>query len=337
MISRRSFLKQVGLAAGGALLAGSGLSMLPGCSAGKKLEKLAIQAPASPPSIALAKLVHDNAFAGLADSSEFLLWKTADEMRARITSGQAQISGLPVNVAAALYNKGLGVQLANVYIWGILYLVSADENIQSWEDLRGQEVLIPFQGDLPDLMTQLLLQYRGMALGKDITARYVTAAPEAANLLAAGQAKHAVLSEPSATLALLKAKGAGITLHRAIDYQADWAAMTGQPPRLPMAGVAVLPSLTKEHPQVITRLQSAHAEAVAWVRDHPKEAAALGTQYIPEMPAQAMEASLPHIVFEWVSAKDARKEIEFFFNELAKLSPAIYGGKLPGDDFYITG
>lgn len=63
-------------------------------------------------------------------------------------------------------------------------------------------------------MTQLLLSYRGMALGKDVFPRYVTAAPEAANLLAAGQAKHAVISEPSATLALLKAKQAGITLAR---------------------------------------------------------------------------------------------------------------------------
>ncbi|MGQ9668390.1 MAG: ABC transporter substrate-binding protein, partial [Anaerolineae bacterium] len=295
MFSRRAFLKHVGLAAGGALLAGSGLSLLPSCSARKGLGTLSIQAPASPPSLALAKLVHDGAFAGLVDSAEFLLWKTADEMRARITSGQAQISGLPVNAAATLYNKGMGMQLANVYIWGILYLVSADERIKRWEDLRGQEVLIPFQGDLPDLITQLLLGYRGMALGTDISPRYVTAAPEAANLLAAGQAKHAVLSEPSATLALLKAKGTGITLHRAIDYQADWAAMTGQPPRLPMAGVAVLPSLAKEHRPVVDRLQSAHAEAVAWVRDHPKEAAALGTRYIPEMPAQAMEASLPHI------------------------------------------
>ncbi len=91
MISRRTFLKHMGLTAGGALLAGSGLSLLTSCSTQKKLEKLAIQAPASPPSIALAKLVHDNAFAGLVDSSEFLLWKTADEMRARITSGQAQV------------------------------------------------------------------------------------------------------------------------------------------------------------------------------------------------------------------------------------------------------
>lgn len=337
MSSRRAFLKQMGLAAGGALLAGSGVSMLTSCSAQKKLETLSIQAPASPPSIALVKLVHDGAFASLVDSATFLLWKTADEMRARITSGQAQISGLPVNAAATLYNKGMGVQLANVYIWGILYLVSADESIKRWEDLRRQEVLIPFQGDLPDLMTQLLLSYRGMALGKDIFPRYVTAAPEAANLLAAGQAKHAVLSEPSATLALLKAKQAGITLRRAVDYQADWAAVTGRPPRLPMAGVAVLPSLAKEHRPVVARLQSAHAEAVAWVRDHPKEAAALGTQYIPEMPAQAMEASLPHITFEWVSAQDARKEIEFFFQELAKLSPAVYGGKLPGDDFYYAG
>jgi NitT/TauT family transport system substrate-binding protein len=331
-ITRRQFLEQMGLAAGGLALAG-----LAGCAPrSKTLEKLLIQAPASPPSVALAKLVHDRAFEGLAGSAEFALWKDPDELRGRITGGQAHISGLSVNVAATLYNKGLGVKLTSVYIWGILYVVSADPNIRAWADLKGQELLIPFKGDLPDILGQLLMQQRGLELGKDIQPRYVSAAPEAAGLLAAGQARHAILSEPSATLAFLKAKEAGVALYRVIDMQKDWAAVTGRPARLPMAGVVVLPGLAQDHPQILQRLRAKHAEAVAWVRQNPAEAARLGATYIPTMPEAAMAASMPYIQLEYVDAAAARPEIEFFFQQLARLSPALYGNALPDDKFYAA-
>lgn len=331
--TRRQFLQRVGRAAGG--LALSGLAPQGACApAAGRIGRLVIQAPASPPSIALAKLVADGAFDRLVERAEFLLWKTPDEMRARITSGQAHISGLPVNVAAGLYNRGLPVTLMDVYIWGILYVVGTHPAARRWEDLRGQEIIIPFQGDLPDLVAQLLMEYHGLEPAADVSLRYVPSPTEAAGLLAAGQAHVAVLSEPSATLAIVKAQEAGVTLHRLIDMQQDWAACTGQPARLPMAGIAVLPGLVQAQPAIAARLQDAGSDAVAWVNTHAQQAAALGVAYIPGVPAAIMAASLPHIALEHVSARDARPEIEFFFSQLAHLSPALYGGRLPPDDFY---
>ena len=335
-LTRRQFIHTTGFTLGG-LLAG-GLHST-GCTTSpeKTLSNLIIQAPASLPSVALARLVHDNAFTGLAESTEFMLWKTPDEMRARITSGQAHISGLPVNVAATLYNKGLPVQLVSVYIWGILYLVTADPAIQSWDDLRGKELLIPFKGDSPDIVTQLLLRHNGIGLGRDVDVRYVSAATEAASLLATGDARHAILSEPSATVAFLKAKEAGAPLYRAIDMQASWATATGQPPRLPMAGVVILPDLVETYPEVVERLQTGFKEAVDWVNDDATGAASLGAAYIPSMPEAAMAQSLAHTRLEFTLATESRPEIEFLFNQLAELSPALFGGELPGDDFYYAG
>jgi NitT/TauT family transport system substrate-binding protein len=331
-LTRRQFITRTGLAAGAV-----GLGMA-GCSASrKKLSHLVIQAPASLPSVALARLVEDRAFEGVAESAEFLLWKTPDEMRARITSGQAHVSGLPVNVAATLYNKGLPIRLVNVYIWGILYLVSADPDIHAWSDVRGEELLIPFRGDSPDIVTQLLLHYNGMELGQDIRVRYVAAAPEAASLLAAGEARHAILSEPSASIAFLKAQEAGVALYRAIDLQESWSTATGQPPRLPMAGVVVLPELIESQPALVERLQTSFEGAIDWVNGDPAEAARLGASYVPAMPEPAMAMSLEYTRLEFTPAHVARTEIEFFFRELAELSPALFGGELPGDDFYYVG
>lgn len=331
-ITRRAFLRQGVYATAAVTLGGLGMTA---CKPhAEALETLLVQGPPSPPSLALLRLAEQGIPAELAAGIDFAAWSTADEMRARITSGQAQFSGLPVNVAATLYNRGAGVQLLNVYIWGILYLLTTDPEIVTWDDLRGETVLIPMRGDLPDIITQYLLQRHGMELGTDIVPSYLSAAPEAAQLLAAGQAKHAVLSEPSATLAVVKAQQNDITLYRAIDYSQAWAAATGRSPRLPMAGVVVDTAVAQDNPDVVSWFQQAHHEAAQWVADNPAEASELGVDVFQSIPVAVMQQSLPNIQFSFVEAADARDDIEFFLSELQSLSPDLIGGELPPDAFY---
>lgn len=331
-MTRRTFLRQGVCSTAVAVLAGLGLVACgPRESA---LSTLVVQGPASPPSLALLRLANLGIPADLANEVSFQLWSTADEMRARITSGQAQFSGVPVNVAATLYNRDAKVQLMNVYIWGILYLVTRNPEVTSWDDLRGETVLIPFRGDLPDILTQYLLRQQGLELGSDILPSYLSAAPEVAQMLAAGQASHAVLSEPSATLAILKAKENGITLHRAIDYNQAWAAATGRAPRIPMAGVVADAGLVSRHPRIPAWFQQAHQEAALWVAANPEQASQLGAEEIKAIPTKAMRQSVEHIRFSFVEAAQAREDVEFFLSELHSLSPGLIGGQLPPDEFY---
>ncbi len=332
-ITRRQFVRTLGRAGLGAVLAG--LAGPLGCRpAARRLETLLIQAPPSPPSLALLRLAQQGVPADLAQDLDFRLWSTADEMRARITSGQAHFSGLPVNVATTLYNRGIGLQLLDVYIWGILYLISSNPQVRGWEDLRGETVLIPFRGDLPDILTQYLLHRQGLELGKDIQPQYLSTAPEAAQLLAAGRARHAVLSEPSATLAVLKAQEGQVSLHRVIDYSQAWAEATGRAARIPMAGVVATSSLMREHPRLIAWFQQAHSKATSWVAENPDDAVQMGADEIEAIPPRAMRESISHIKAEVVEAGQAREEIEFFLSEMYSLSPGLIGGRLPPDEFY---
>jgi NitT/TauT family transport system substrate-binding protein len=43
---------------------------------------------------------------------------------------------------------------------------------------------------------------------------------------------------------------------------------------------------------------------------------------------------VPHFNLDVVSAAEAREELEFFYEELASMSPEIIGGELPDDTFY---
>ena len=334
-ITRRELFGAAARAAAAAMVGG-----LAGCRRRlPALDTVVIQGAPSPPSLALVRVAEQGVPEGLARAARFQLWSTADEMRARITSGQAHFSGLPINVAATLYNRGLEVQLLSIYIWGILYLVTRDPALASLEDLRGQTVLIPFRGDLPDILTQYLLRHQGLRLAADgdVHPSYLSAAPEAAQLLAAGRATHAVLSEPSATLAILKARENGLSLHRALDYAQLWAAATGGPARLPMAGVVVAPGLARSHPELVAWFQAAHRQAVSWVQAQPEEATRLGAGYIQAIPPAAMLGSMPYIQFAFEEALAAREEIEFFLSEMHSLAPELVGGRLPPEGFYYRG
>lgn len=330
-ITRRQFLSWATYAGAAAALGG----LADGCRpAAQPLETVIIQGAASPPSLALLRVAEQGVPAKLAAAARFQVWSTVDEVRARITSNQAHFSGVPVNVAATLFNRGLAVRLLNVYIWGILYLVSRTPHLASLGDLKGETVLIPFRGDLPDILTQYLLRHEGLSLGKDVQPSYLSAAPEAAQLLAAGRAQHAVLSEPSATLAIQKAQQNGITLYRALDYAQAWAAATGRQARIPMAGVVAQPDLARGRPDLLAWFQGAFRDAVPWVAAHPQEAAQAGAQAIQAIPPAVMRDSLPYIQFQFEEASAVRAEVEFFLSQMYALSADLIGGALPPDAFY---
>ncbi|MDR5000485.1 hypothetical protein RGW91_16300 [Brevibacillus parabrevis] len=125
----------------------------------QKREHLTIQAPVGISlSSPIYKMIEDKSLSPFAENVEYKPWKTPDELRARISSGQAEVSAVPTYVGANLYNRGMDVKLINTLIWGILYMIGPDGEAVSWDSLRGQTVHVPFKGDMPDLVFRYLLK-----------------------------------------------------------------------------------------------------------------------------------------------------------------------------------
>lgn len=300
-----------------------------------KLEKLAIQAPAGVSITApLYKLIEDNMMNDVAEETEFLTWNTPDEMRSRISSGQVDVSAVPTYVGANLYNKDVKIQLINTLIWGILYMVGPDGEELSWDSLKGNTIHVPFKGDMPDLVFQYLLDKNGIDSEKDIKIEYTSTPQEVVQLLAAGKAKYAILPEHTASLAVGKAKKEGVVLQKSISLQEEWANATGKSPRIPQAGIVVSTKLIQEHPEVVEELQTNIEKSIQFLTDEPESAGQLIATYQEGLEPAFIEKLLPSLNIEFVTAQDAKEELEFFFTELASLSPDIIGGKLPDEGFY---
>jgi NitT/TauT family transport system substrate-binding protein len=156
---------------------------------------------------------------------------------------------------------------------------------------------------------------------------------EAAQMLLSGRIDAAVLSEPVATVALMRAQEAGAALVRAIDLQAEWGAVTGLGPIVPQAGLAVTKAFSASHGDLIAPLQAALVAATAEVLADPATAAGHASGPL-EQPAPMLAASIPHANLTATPASQARPQLEAMFDLMGQADPALFGGKMPDDGFY---
>ena len=227
---------------------------------GQKLAKLTLAGPSAAVSNALIHMVDSGALADLAEVVEFVPWRDPDQLRVMALDGRADVLAMPTNVAANLYNRGAKLQLINVSTWGVLWLVSRDPALKSLADLRGKELAMPFRGDMPDIVLQLLAEGQGMDVRKDLNLRYVASPVDAMQLLVMRRVDHALLAEPAASMALRKTGSFPLSviapeLHRSVDLQKEWGRVFARAARIPQAGIAVMGAL-RERPELVARIEA---------------------------------------------------------------------------------
>ncbi|MGD8113757.1 MAG: ABC transporter substrate-binding protein, partial [Sphaerochaetaceae bacterium] len=96
---------------------------------------------------------------------ELGVYSSPNEVIAKLSNGELDMAALPTNVAAKLYNKGVGIRLAAITGEGMLQFITTDPSIETFEDLRGRTVTVPGQGATPDQLTQIYFS----AFGYDTT------------------------------------------------------------------------------------------------------------------------------------------------------------------------
>jgi len=299
-----------------------------------KLDKIRLVGTTGPMSIPLAYMKEHNSLASIAKETTLDIWSNPTQLQAIVVGGQGDFVSLPTNAAAIYYNKGVSLQLLDTSIWNILYLVTSDTSIKSLSDLKGKQVVVPYQGAIPDAMFQTVLKVQGIDPNKDLTIFYAADPVQAAQLLLSGKDKYALLSEPSATSVIIKGQSAGITFVRVLNMLTEWQkSMNGA--KTPIAGTIVLGAL-KDRPDVVKTFVTEYQKAIKWMMDNPEEAKELGASILEfqGFTSDMWQQSIQNTSWNYVAGANARPEIEAFFNSLAQVSPNFIGGKLPDDGFY---
>ncbi len=305
--------------------------------------KLVLSGPFAAVSFPLIHMVESGALKDVAETVEFRSWKDPDQLRVLALDAKSDVDfvAMPTNVAANLYNRGVKLQLVNVSTWGVLWMVSREANLKTLADFKGKEILMPFRADMPDIVFQVLAEKQGLDVKRDFTLRYVGSPLDAMQMLITRRADHALLAEPAVSVALRKTKSFPVSviapeLYRSANLQEEWGRVTQRPARIPQAGMVALGRALAD-PALVEKFQKAYAASLAWCEKHPEECGKLVAKRVDMLTPEGVADSVRVDNAVFVTAREAKPELEFFFGLLHARQPALVGGKLPDAAFYYGG
>lgn len=324
------FNRRSALALGAAALAAPSLGR-----ASTPIDALEFWGPPAGPSIILAHAIEAGLFEGVIAKPSLRIWRNPDELRAGLTGKQIEVSIVPTQAAANLYNRGFPLRLINIMTQGLLYVINNGPADQEGLDvMRGRRVAMPFKNDTPDIILKRLMAHAGIDPEKDTEMVHVGSHIEAVQMMVLGRADCALLTEPATSGAIMMAAKAGRTLTRAVDVQEAWGAMNGADPVIPQAGLAGTGAFVEANKDALPALNAALKAAAQSTLQDPAISGANAAKTLP-LPGPVISDSIPYSRLGAWEASQMRTSIEDMFNTMAEVDIRLIGGKLPDDGFYV--
>lgn len=268
---------------------------------------------------------------------DFTLVGSPDEIVGKLTTGDADIAAIPTNLAATLYKKtDGGVQMLACNTLGVLSVIENGNTVKTVADLKGKTVLSSGQGSNPEYILDYLLTENGIDPEKDVTIKFVDDNDAlTAQLLASEPGTLAMVPQPAATAALVKASQQNIKLTKVLDINSEWD-KTAAKNSLIMGCMAVRKAFADEHPDAVSAFLKDYEASIAAVDGDLKKTAELCERYEVLPSAAIAEKAVPECNVVFIAGDDMRPAIEPYFNILFKANPASIGGAVPDEGFYYT-
>lgn len=266
-------------------------------------------------------------------STEIEITNTPQNIIAGFANKTYDMAIVPLNLAATAYNKNLGVKLATVNIFGVLYMVGREE-ITDLNKLKGEVVYSVGAGGTPEIVFKHVLTANNIKFEdgipdtpKDDTVyiNTVSAASEAIAALKTKKANYAILGEPVVTQAI---KNTGTVV--ALDLQKEFSKIHNGV-RFVQAGLVVKNEVAEsgEYLNKLIEKMSGNKDYLYAEKDNViAKIQSKGSQLKVALTKETLDRCLIGVE----SAKDLKTEIEAF---LTLLDAKNYGGKIPDENFYL--
>lgn len=258
----------------------------------------------------------------------FTMLTAADELSAKFMSGEVDFALIPANMASILYNKtGGNVQVVDINTLGVLYLVTADEEVDSVADLKGKTVYTTGKGQTPEYVLNYLLKANGLT-EEDVTVEYKSEATEVVSMLSKDTAAIGVLPQPFATVACQQNE----SLKLSSDLTQEWDS-TGNGSLV--TGVTVVKKeFAEANPDRVEDFLEEHEDSVEFVNENVSAAAELVVSCGIIEKAPVAEKAIPKCNITCIDEEEMKTALSGYLEALYEQNPESIGGALPGDDFY---
>ena len=301
--------------------------LIPSFAFGDSPQNIRVATLSGTTGLAMVKLMEKPSIGGVPVT--FDVYNNPNLVMAKLIAGEVDIAGLPTNMAAILYNKGVGIQLGAIVGWGVMYVVSSDPAIKKWSDLKGKEVYVASKGAISDILFQYLVTKNGLNPGVDLKIQYIASAVEIAQLAASGKITTAAMPEPWVTETLEK----NPNLKIALNYQKEWQRIEKKGLTYPQTCIVVSKKFATEHKEILNKFLKELQSSIGWIKRYPSEGGALAEKYI-QIPAIDIVKGLSRCNLKYTDAVKVRTETDQFIQKLLEFYPDAVGGKAPDETFY---
>ncbi|MBP9989463.1 MAG: ABC transporter substrate-binding protein [Ruminococcus sp.] len=304
------------------------------CSAApkKELTEMSIACIKGPTGIGMAQLMNLSENSKAKGKYKFSVVSSADEISAKIVSGEINIASVPTNLAAKLYNKTQGkITMLAVNTLGVLSILENGSSVKSVSDLKGKTIYSIGEGSNPEYILRHILTKNGINPDKDVKIQFVASNDELASSVISGKAEIAMAPEPVATKIIAKKK----TVSRALSINDEWEKISDS--GLMMGCVVALKSYAESNASEIENFLEEYRQSINYANENVAQTAAFCEKY-EIIPSSALaQKAIPECNLIFSTGAEMQNKITGYFEVLYNADKTSIGGKIPNDDFFFKG
>lgn len=174
------------------------------------------------------------------------------------------VTGL--SVGFNMFKNEVPLQLINTNVTGLSYIVSCNFEINSFAELAGHEIYLPFEGSPLEETTQFFVEQAGLVYGEDVKPIYAPFDTSTA-LIKNGDDAIVAIPQPAATAMAAQECG-----HLGASFYDTWNEITGDSDGYPQVGAFAKAEFASAHPEWVIAFNQAVARAIAELQANPEAA-----------------------------------------------------------------
>jgi NitT/TauT family transport system substrate-binding protein len=267
--------------------------------------RLVIYTPATPSSIPVILA------ARRIENTEITIFTNHSQAHTLFLRGDVTILVTGLSVGLEFFRSGVPVQVINSYVSGLTYLVTFGRKVDSFGELRGQEIYIPFEGSPIEEITQFFVEQEGLTWKQDIKPIY-SSFLSSVELLKQGRVANVALPEPYVSLVEKQDQ-----VFVSLNYKQEWDALTGSANGYPQVATFVKKDWAAAHPDLIAQVNDELANVLHMIEQDPA-AAVEQTQAELGFPPEVLLSSLQRTDFSFSDSGKMAQEIQRYYQIIGR-------------------
>ncbi|WP_304331895.1 ABC transporter substrate-binding protein [Brachyspira innocens] len=246
-----------------------------------------------------------------------------NNMLSLIVKGEADIAAIPANMAAIIFNRQLDYKVIAVISETKLFIVSANNKIQTINDIKNNTVYCGTKLAAPDLMLQYLISKEQIP---NVNINYSLSNPDLSKAVASKNADIAILPEPFVSSAMLENKDVHIVVEMS-KYIDDY----------PVAVLIAKNYFINHNKMLLKEILNEYKKSTDYIINNKEEMKNLIKERNMIINAEAAYYGLNRMGLVFYDGEKMKFALNSYYNFLYNFDKKLIGGKIPNDNFYYIG